>query len=245
MSASASTLVRLLDADPDLGMGLSEEDREHARRYAVAEVVTLQRGRRDPAQIASPDLLGALVLDGLLISSVEVAHRCCGELVSTGSLLRPWDHFGRLAPMPFEVGWRVLTPVKLALLDRRMTLVFARWPALMHELFRRAVERSHLLAFSVAVHSLQHVRLRLLVFFWHLADRFGRVTSEGTVVPLKLSHSDLAELVGSQRPSVSANLLRLADSGQVTRRGDRTWLLHDPPPQELRDMRGQASLVRA
>ncbi len=233
--------VRLLDEDPDLGAELAPEAFERARRYAVCEVIDIGRGTYDPGRVGSPDLLGLLMIDGLLIRGVQVAERRCGELVGPGSLLRPWDHFGRYAPMPFEVSWRVVAPARLALLDHRMTMVAARWPALMHRMVARAVERSHALALNVAIHCLQHVELRLLVLLWHLADRFGRVTPEGTIIPLKLSHSDLAELIGSQRPSVSSRLAGLAASGPVIRRDDRTWMLCGDPPAEVRDMRARTA----
>lgn len=127
------------------------------------------------------------MLDGLIVRGVNVAHRRCGELVGAGALLRPWGNFGEQAPMPFEVRWRVIEPVRLALRDQRVMVVSARWPPLMHAVVKRAVERSHALALNVAIHCLQHVELRLLVLFWHLADRFGRVTSEGTIIPIRLS----------------------------------------------------------
>ena len=142
--------------------------------------------------------------------------------------------------MPFEIRWRVIQPVRLAVVDQRMSAVSAKWPALMHGIVQRAVERSHALALNVAIHCLQHVELRLLVLFWHLADRFGRVTTDGIVIPLKLSHADLAELVGSQRPSVSTHLSRLRARDEVVRREDRTWLLPGDPPEELRDMRARS-----
>lgn len=236
--------MRVLEEDPDLGSELSPEDFELARRYVVAELAELGRGIHDAGEIGSPDLLGLLVIDGLLIRSVQVAERRCGELVGSGSVLRPWDHFGRFSPMPFEVRWRVITPVRVALLDQRLSTLSARWPSLMHNLFRRAVERSHALALNVAIHCLQHIELRLLVLFWHLADRFGRVTREGTVVPLRLSHGDLAELIGSQRPSVSSRLSALSARGQVERRPDRTWLLRGEPPEEVRDLRARADAAR-
>jgi DNA-binding MarR family transcriptional regulator len=232
--------VRVLDEDPDLGSELSPDDFSLARRYVIAELEELSRGIHNANEIGSPDLLGLLVIDGLLIRSVQVAERSCGELVGPGSVLRPWDHFGRFSPMPFEVRWRVIAPVRMALLDQRLTTVSARWPPLMHNLFQRAVERSHALALNVAIHCLQHVELRLLVLFWHLADRFGRVTREGTVVPLKLSHGDLAELIGSQRPSVSSRLSALSARQQIERRPDRTWLLRGGPPEEVRDLRARA-----
>ncbi len=161
-----------------------------------------------------------------------------------GTILRPWDHFGRYAPLPFEVSWRVIEPVRLGLLDQRLVTVGARWPSLIHAIIERAVGRSHALALDVAIHSLQHIELRLMVLFWHLADRSGRVTPEGTIVPLRLTHGDVAELIGSQRPSVSAHLSALAKRDQLVRRPDRTWLLRGEPPAELRDMRARAQALR-
>lgn len=98
----------------------------------------------------------------------------------------------------FEVSWRVIRPARLALLDREFVTVAARWPVVMQTIMVRAIGRSHALALSVAINNLQHVELRSLVLFWHLADRFGRVTTEGTLVPITLTHSDIAELIGAR-----------------------------------------------
>jgi CRP/FNR family transcriptional regulator, cyclic AMP receptor protein len=229
--------IRLLDVDPELGSGLAPDEFEVARRYALADVGELERGTYEPWTLGDPELLGLLVLAGLGIRSVQVAGRRCGELVAPGSILRPWDHFGQFAPLPFEVSWRVIEPVRLALLDQRLVKVGSRWPAIMQGIVRRAIERSHALALGVAIHSLQHIELRLLVLFWHLADRFGRVTPDGIVVPLRLSHRDISELIGAQRPSTSVRLAALARRGELLRREDRTWMLHGEPPAELRDLR--------
>jgi hypothetical protein len=239
-AALAVRRVRLLELDPELGSGLAPDELQLASRYARVQTAELERGIYEPWSIGDPKLLGLLVLDGLLIRSVQVAERRCGELVGAGAIVRPWDHFGEFAPMPFEVHWRVIAPVRLALLDESLVKVASRWPALTHGIVRRAIERSHALAFDVAIHSLQHIELRLLVLFWHLADRFGRVTPDGIVVPIKLSHGDIAELIGSQRPSTSLRLGELARRGTLMRRADRTWLLRGEPPEELRDMRSRA-----
>lgn len=185
-----------------------------------------------------------LVLKGLMVRRVAVADRRCGELVGPGALLRPWDDFGHNAPLPFEISWRVLQQTRVARLDRRFLATIAHWPVLIEAVTARATERAHTLAFNVAIHCLRHVHLRLLVLLWHLADRFGRVTPEGTHVPLSLSHSDLAELVGAARPSVSVALKQLSDDGLVWRHeADGTWMLTRDPPTELRDMRERRSLV--
>jgi CRP/FNR family cyclic AMP-dependent transcriptional regulator len=233
-----SERVRLLDADPSLAAGLSEEERAAARRYAVADVMEFSRGVHYPRDLFDGDgLLGLLVLDGLLVRQVAVGDRHCGELVGPGAVLRPWDDFGETAPLPFEVSWRVIQDVRVAQLDRRFLVTIVHWPALIETFIARATERAHTLAFNVAIHCLRHVHLRVLALLWHLADRFGRVTPEGTHVPLALSHADLAELVGAQRPSVSVALKRLADDGLVRRARDNGWLLSHEPPSELSDMR--------
>ena len=237
--------VRLLDADPELGADLSPDEFEQARHSAVAEVAELGRGMYRPLTIGDEHLLGLLVVNGLLIRSVQVAERNCGELVGPGAILRPWDQFGQYAPMPFEVSWRVIEPVRFALLDQRLVAVGAQWPPLMLGILRRAVERSHALALNVAIHSLKHTELRLLVLFWHLADRFGHVTPEGTIVPLRLSHSDIAELIGSRRPSVSSRLAILGRERVIERRADRTWLLRGEPPAHVRDVSARAHALRS
>jgi CRP-like cAMP-binding protein len=231
-------LVRVLDVDRSLGSILTDEEFAVARRYAVADAVELPRGRHDPKELFHGEgILGLLVLKGLMVRQVAVADRHCGELVGPGAVLRPWDDFGQSAPLPFEVNWRVLQDTQLARLDRRFLATIVHWPALIEAFTGRALERAHTLAFNVAIHCLRHVHLRLLVLLWHLADRFGKVTPEGTHVPLPLSHSDLAELVGAARPSVSVALKQLAEDGLVWRHSsDGSWMLSREPPGELRDM---------
>ena len=45
--------------------------------------------------------------------------------------------------------------------------------------------------------------------FWHLAERWGNHTPEGIVIPLRLTHAQIGELIGAQRPSVTTALSRL------------------------------------
>jgi CRP-like cAMP-binding protein len=76
------------------------------------------------------------------------------------------------------------------------------------------------------------VNTRLLMLLWHLADRWGRVRTEGVMLPLHLTHSVLADLVAARRPTVTSSLSELTRNGLVTPR-DRGWLLHGDPPGEL------------
>ena len=66
--------IRLLDADPELGAGLSPAEFEVAQRYLVADLAELRRGTHQPWGIGSPDLLGLFVVDGVIIRTVQVAN---------------------------------------------------------------------------------------------------------------------------------------------------------------------------
>ena len=73
--------------------------------------------------------------------------------------------------------------------------------------------------------------IRLEALFWHLADRWGKVTPKGVVVPLRLSHRLLGSLVGARRPTVTTALAQLADDGRVLPYGLEGWLLCGPAPR--------------
>lgn len=239
-------LVRVLSADPDLGAKLDEETLAVAERYAVAEAVRLPAGpwSHEEQPAAGPGGLGLLVLSGLLKRGVEVANSTCAELLGQGDVLRPWEEDVGWDGAEVNAEWEVLEPVWLAVLDRRFAITAARWPELIDVLMGRSVRRSRTLAFHMALSHLTRVDVRLLALFWHLADRWGRVTPDGVVVPLPLTHQTLAALVGAQRPSVTTALGGLADSELVTRRDDGAWMLHGEAPIELPAGRAGAALAR-
>ncbi len=59
------------------------------------------------------------------------------------------------------------------------------------------------------------------------ATGWGRVTSEGVLLPLCLSHRMLGELVGARRPSVSTAAAALEKADRLIRRPDGTWLVRE------------------
>jgi hypothetical protein len=147
--------VQLLDEDPTLLELLSAHEQPAARRALSATVYSIPAGpwHPDPLTAKGDPHLGLLVLDGLLIRDVSVASTTCGELVGPGELLRPWDAFGERAPMPLEIEWKALVPLRIAVLDHEFAAVLASWPALVHAFIERAVERSLSLALHVAIAS--------------------------------------------------------------------------------------------
>jgi hypothetical protein len=223
-----SQVVYLLDADPDLADVLDPEDRDVARRYAVARVRSIPKGTWSAGLYdEGGDAIGVLVLDGLLTRELRLGSRTATELLGHGDLLRPWqDDEGRPG---VHVTWCVHEELRVAVLDRRLMVVAARWPALADALLHRAFRRSRALAFSLAMSQLRGIDRRLLVLFWDAANRWGRVTPEGVRVRLPLTQQTLAHLVGARRPSVSLALGALADRGEVVRH-EEDWLLRGEPP---------------
>jgi CRP/FNR family transcriptional regulator, cyclic AMP receptor protein len=171
-----------------------------------------------------------------------VLGRRCVELLGAGDVIRPWSWDEEGSHVQAEVGWVVLEPARLAVLNHRLVVRMTPWPQLGLELFNRGSRRAHALAVSLAIAHHQRVDDRLLLTLWHLAERWGRVLPEGIAVPLPLSHQRLADLVGAHRPAVTSAIGTLTRRGSLSRRADRTWILRGSPPEELRHHRLVATL---
>jgi CRP/FNR family transcriptional regulator, cyclic AMP receptor protein len=226
--ASNRHAVALLDADPDLGAGLSSHEFEAARRYSMAGTVEVDGHSWDPTRIseaADAGWLGLFVLDGLLMRRVTVGKRAACELFGAGDLIRPWDSDGEYDPLPITLDWVVLRPARLAILDTAFALRIARWPSITSRLISKVAQRARYLALTQAVTHLPRTHARLLMLFWLLAERWGRVTRDGVQITLPLTHEVLSVLVGSHRPTVTIALQRLARAGLLTREGSDRWLL--------------------
>jgi len=225
--------VRVLEHDPDLGRGLAPDQLTLAQRHLVAPVKHLEPGEWSGPWEAEGDPaghLGVLVLDGLVLRVQRIGTVSAAELLGAGDVLRPWLTGQEGSSLPSTARWQVLQPTSLAILDRRFSTVAGRWPEIGSAIMERSVQRARLLAFQMAIASVRRIDARLLLLFWRLADRWGRVTSDGVVVPLRLTHGWLASLVGAQRPSVTTALGHLAGAGRVERMPDGSWLLRGDPP---------------
>ena len=149
-------------------------------------------------------------------------------------MLRPWTWDAEGSHVQAEVGWQVLEETSLAVLDHGLVERIMPWPAIGVELFNRGTRRAHHLAVALAIAHHPRVDDRLLLTLWHLAERWGRVTPTGILVPLPLGHQRLADLVGAHRPSVTSALGELTRAGTISRRDDGDWVLHGAPPEQLR-----------
>ena len=218
-------LVPVLEADPDLAAALDEAEQTQAGRAALAPALHVARGAWHPPKHAEPGHMGFLVLGGLLCRSVSVAGARSVELLAAGDVIRPWVTLGDDAPSDLEAEWTVIEPAILASLDSEFARRVASWPALCGAIMDRLVIRSRWLALDLALSHVRRVDDRLMLLFWQLGRRWGRVSPEGVIIPFNLQHQLLATLIGAQRPSVTTRLGVLRDEGLLVRRADGTWLL--------------------
>ena len=222
-------VVRIVDMDPTLLGDLPDELVEAARQQLVARSRWIEPGRWQPLAGDLPTRfdgwLGMLVLDGLLVRQVEVEGLRCCELLGPGDILRPWDEDDGTGTIECHSAWRVLEPTRLALLDANFARRASRWPSLTAVLMQRTLRRSRSQSVLLAVTQARRADVRLRTVFSHLADRWGRVTPEGIVLPLQLTHSVIAQLTGLRRPSVSISLGELERSGEIIRLSKRSWLI--------------------
>jgi CRP/FNR family transcriptional regulator, cyclic AMP receptor protein len=224
--------VSVLTADRELAARLDGTRRERAEGLSTARLLRRPAGLWIPTDDAQHgrDGLGLLIVDGTLVRRVGMAGRFGAELLSAGDLLQPAEHDGEDVTLPFEATWRVLAPLRLAVLDLAWMARMSPFPEVFAEITRRVMQRSRRIATLQAI--AQHHRLedRLRLVFWELADRYGKVSVAGVRLELPLTHDLISHLVGAHRPSVSAALSRLEHAGYIRREG-RQWLLLGAPPQ--------------
>src|SRR3954447_15337336 len=227
--------VHLLDLDPDLAEGMDGDRERLAHRHLVARLERVSAGRWTPQvnQFGAMDGLGLLVVEGVAIRQLSLAHRAAAELLGPGDIMRPWEDDGEHAAYPFDSSFRVIEPLSLAVLDRAVTNKLMHFPEIVSRLMGRVMARSRRVAGYLVIAQLTSVDTRLHVALWHMADRFGRVRPDGVVVPLHLTHAMLGLIVGARRPSVTAAMGRLVEEGLVQTLDGGGWLLFGEPPQHI------------
>jgi len=230
---SAMTMRRthsLLELDEELGELVPEARLGAAHVQLQVEVHRLAAGPLSATMAeASPEHVGLLLLEGVVSREVVVSDTVSTELLGPGDVVRPWTMHGDNQMLQLEIRWNALTESRVAVLDRRFAGRLTQWPEVNSVLIDRLNERAQRLAVTQAISQLNRVDRRILALFWHLADRWGRVTPDGVLVPLTLSHRMLGQLVGARRPTVSTAVAKLAERGDLCRRDNGTWIVKGEP----------------
>ena len=221
----------LLDLDPDLGQLLPADRRESAHAQLQVDVHRLPAGPWNAGRLTdtNPEHVGLLLLEGVVSREVVVADTVSTELLGPGDVVRPWAVQEAAPLLQLTVRWNALTESRVAVLDRRFGARLTQFPEVNSVLIDRLNDRAQRLATTQAISQLNRVDRRLVALFWHLAERWGRMTSDGVLVPLTLSHRMLGQLVGARRQTVSTAIGDLARREELVRRPNGTWLLKGGP----------------
>lgn len=222
----AATTISLLEADPDLTDHLPLEERSLAGRVQLPLRVV------DAGEVDLRLLLGeahtftALVLDGMLLQTLRIGEHAALRLLGPGDLIS----LTRAPPsmLVLDAELRATVPTRLALLGSEFLVAGRRWPSLAVKLHARDTEQAERLLAQLVICQLPRVDERLLAMMWLLSETWGRVTTSGTVLTIRLTHGALGGLVGARRSTVTLALQELSKQGAIVRQRDG-WLLLQPP----------------
>jgi CRP-like cAMP-binding protein len=214
----------LFEIDPELGDLLDARQLTEARPRSIVAVAELGAGQWAALPVQTAGRAFALmVVDGLVLRELVLAGSTATELLGPCDIA---DHTAPADPLlPTEVRWSVPQSARVVMLDDRLLGIIRTWPGVGRLLLERITQREIRLATHRAIAQLPRVDQRLLAYFGHLGERWGRVAAAGVVIPLQLTHETLGRLIGARRPTVSLALKDLAEANLLARRGDGSWLL--------------------
>jgi hypothetical protein len=122
--------------------------------------------------------------------------------------------------------------VRYAVLDDRVLALIQRFPRLLEGLQVRTEDQQQRLLAQLMICQLPRVDDRVLALMWLLAERWGRVTPSGTLLPVRLTHDTIGLLVGARRSTVTLALGSLEQRGALLRRS-QDWLILERPREPV------------
>lgn len=230
--AQRSPWVHVLREDEDLALGVAPELLDEARDRLRARELIFRKGSLPRLPRWSRLHVGLLVLDGMLVRRVGTPGGFSAELLGPGDVLRVSPHPGEDSCPWFTTDVRGLVQGRVAILDGAFAEQAGRYAPVLSTLLERAMARAHGVAVALATAHYPRVERRVHVVLWQLAHRFGRVTPDGVVLRLPLTHALLADLTASRRPSVTLALHQL-EARRLVERRDRDLVLHGEPLAEI------------
>jgi CRP/FNR family transcriptional regulator, cyclic AMP receptor protein len=215
-----SHTVCLLDVEPDLGRGIESQDWEAARHAARATVMRVESGEPalPPATSQSAAVVGLIVNEGMISREIALGEHVAFELLSPGNVLLPPAGGTDDLELGGPVILTALSAAELIVLGTRFIDAAAHWPSLLTNLHRRLEAQRRRLALQTLAAHLPRAEDRVLLTIWILAYSCGRVTPDGIVLPLSLSHEVLGRLAAARRPTVTLALRSLESDQSVLSR---------------------------
>ncbi len=186
----------------------------------------IKLGPGEPFDVAATSAACCLVTEGRLALVVINGgrERTIGMIERGDVLVRPMDSWAAVAP---GVRCHTIEPSVVVLVDRPRLDRWVAEPGLAAALVRLLSDAVADRELAVAIALEPTVERRLLLKLRQLAERWGSVTPAGIRLDLRLTHQELANMVGAVRESVTIAMGRLADAGEIEVR-NRALLIHAP-----------------
>lgn len=160
----------------------------------------------------------------LSFMGAEDRERTIGIIEQGDVLVRPMDSWAASGP---QVRCFAIDDALMRLVDRARLEAWMSVPVLAVNVVRVLTAQIADRELAVAIALEPRVERRLLLKLRQLAERWGRVTPDGIRLDLRLTHQELANMVGAVRESVTIALGRLAAAGEIEVR-NRTLLIRPP-----------------
>ncbi len=113
--------------------------------------------------------------------------------------------------------------------------IMMRSPALAMKMIKLVGERRMRLEARVENLLFKSAHSRLAALFIELAQSFGVRDSRGVIINLKLTHKEIASLIGATRETVSFAILDLRKDEVIQTEGKRVILTDEPKLRQMRD----------
>jgi len=220
---STVSLARVL---PAILASVPAEDHEVAARTLVVPLVRARDA--DLAEVMGTQMPAAfafLVVEGVVLKETSLEGRTALELLGPGDVLAPPLTAVRQLDSRAVSRYLAHGVVSLAAIEARFRRSARRWPGIGDFLHDRLGRQTHRASMNLAMLHLPRTEDRVIALFSDLGERFGRVTPDGVVIDLRLSHEVIGGLVGGRRSTVTIALNRLAANGLLERIGDQRWKL--------------------
>jgi CRP/FNR family cyclic AMP-dependent transcriptional regulator len=218
--------ISLPEVLPEIAAHIPTDDHELAQQ--VLSVPTLQATDEplDDLLATTPTAFDFIIVDGIVLKQTSYAGRHALELHGPGDVLAPPLTGSRQIESPAVCSYRAHGEVRLAVLEERFRAAARRWPGLADVLHDHLARQTHRASMRLARLHLPRAEDRILALFSDLGERFGRVTPDGIVIDIDLTHDLIGQMIASRRPTVSLALEQLSQARQLTRSDGGQWNLN-------------------
>lgn len=211
---------------PDMAEKLDHEERGATERALVVPLLRTQDEYLATELVRhAADAFNFVLVEGTVLKETTLRARSALELLGPGDVLAPPVSATRQLDLRTVSRYVGLGDVSIATLGTQFARVAARWPQVSDYLHGQIAEQAHRASAHLAVLHLSRAEDRILALFADLGDRFGRVSPDGILIDLPLSHELIGRLTASRRPTTTLALKSLHDQGLLTRLTEHSWKL--------------------